>query len=282
MAVLCVRLASSRWLRRVAPLGLACLAALGGGCVSQGEHDRLKFALGRCEQDREQMLDQLNSERARANGLQGKLDDAEGRLKSQQDVLASLQGENSRLGDEVKRLQALIEKLSNMPVPTMEPVEKVVYLPAELDAALKKFAEANPELVEYDSRTGVVRFKSDLTFALGSYEVKAQAQEVLKQLASIINGPEAASFQVMVVGHTDTVPIRGLKNVTPTNWHLSSYRAISVLAAMIEGGLAPERCGVVGYGPMRPIMENTPTGAEKNRRVEIFLVPSTLFTTTST
>ncbi len=52
----------------------------------------------------------------------------------------------------------------------------------------------------------MVRFKSDLTFDLGSTEVKPRAKEALGKFASILNMPEIAQQEIQVVGHTDDVP----------------------------------------------------------------------------
>ena len=48
-----------------------------------------------------------------------------------------------------------------------------VALPAELDELLQQLARDNPGLLEYDRRLGMVKFKSDLTFAPGSDTVTA-------------------------------------------------------------------------------------------------------------
>ena len=125
-------------------------------------------------------------------------------------------------------------------------------LPAPLNEALKKFAEANG--LEYDAKRGAVRFSSDLLFDLGQYTVKG---EVLKQLADfskIMNMNEAQAFDVLVVGHTDGVPVTRpeTKLHTPTNWHLSVYRAVSVVQTLQGDGVSPTRLGAMGFGQERP------------------------------
>lgn len=146
-------------------------------------------------------------------------------------------------------------------------------LPAELDQALVELAASNPELMEYDSKRGMIKFRSDFTFAPGSVEVKAAAAAGLAKLAQIVNMPVAGRYEVRIVGHTDNVPIQRVKAQHPTNWHLSVHRAIAVKDVLEKSGVSPARFNVAGYGEYWPVVPNGAKGAEANRRVEIFLVP---------
>src|SRR5690606_7149529 len=83
-------------------------------------------------------------------------------------------------------------------------------------------------------------------------------------------------FDVVVVGHTcDTrIAREETRREHKTNWHLSTHRAIAVMNMLAEHQVALDRIGVMGYGEQRPIASNsTPEGKQKNRRVEIYLVP---------
>jgi hypothetical protein len=58
--------------------------------------------------------------------------------------------------------------------------------------------------------------------------------------------------------------------------HLSAHRAISVRRVLSDRGVAPERVQAAGWGEHRPSVPNTASGnTPANRRVEIYLVPST-------
>jgi chemotaxis protein MotB len=149
-------------------------------------------------------------------------------------------------------------------------------LPPELDTKLKEFASRYSNIADYDSAEGAVRFKSDLTFPLGSTDLSAEARQSLKGLAEIINSPEASGYEARIIGHTDNVPIRkpATRAKHPTNWHLSVHRAIAVMDELTNDGVPPYRVFVGGYGMYRPEVANEPRrGAEANRRVEIYLVP---------
>ncbi len=145
-------------------------------------------------------------------------------------------------------------------------------LPPKVDQALKEFAKKHDE-VEYKPSRGMVKFKSDLTFEVGKAVVKPKAKKSLRKLAQLAQS-EASKYQLRIVGHTDSLPIERpeTKKKHPTNWHLAAHRAIAVEQVLEEGGVAPWRMTVKGYGKYRPVTENDPqTGAKKNRRVEIFL-----------
>jgi chemotaxis protein MotB len=147
-------------------------------------------------------------------------------------------------------------------------------LPEDLTARLDALAKAHSNVLSFDPQTGMLRFASDFTFALGSAEVSSEAQQTIRMLADILNSADGQGFEVRIVGHTDDVRISsGTAARHPTNMHLSAHRAISVRDALVAGGVAANRFQVAGYGEFRPVVANGPRGAAENRRVEIFLAP---------
>jgi len=87
----------------------------------------------------------------------------------------------------------------------------------------------------------------------------------LRRALSSING------RIAVEGHTDDVPI--FTNDFPSNWHLSSHRALSVAHELLrDGSISDNRFMVIGYADTKPFGAN---GSEedraKNRRVEIVI-----------
>ena len=149
-------------------------------------------------------------------------------------------------------------------------------VPVELSTLLEDFANQH-DMVTYDAKRGVVRFKSDLLFELGSAKVASSSIPAVQSLSNILNSEEAKDFDVVIAGHTDDIRIAKPSTLDkhPTNWHLSSHRAISVLEIMIKSNVDPTRLSVRGFGEYRPVEENLPNkkGNPKNRRVEIFIVP---------
>lgn len=150
-------------------------------------------------------------------------------------------------------------------------------LPVELSTLLEDFAKQRPDLVTYDSSRGIVKFKSDLLFELGSDKVTASAAEAVKSLCGILNSEEGKEFDIIVAGHTDDVRIAKSETRAkhPTNWHLSVHRALAVLNIMENNNVAPTRLSARGFGEFRPIVENLPgkKGNPQNRRVEIYIIP---------
>jgi chemotaxis protein MotB len=148
-------------------------------------------------------------------------------------------------------------------------------LPVELSTLLEDFAK-DQELVTYDSSRGMVKFKSDLLFSPGSDIVVPGARDAVKALCDILNTDNALNFDVIIAGHTDDIPIGKPETRAkhPTNWHLASHRAISVLKMMENDGLTSDRLSSRGFGEFRPIAPNKPNkkGNPQNRRVEIYIV----------
>ncbi len=252
------------WNRAVPVLVLAAGAAL-TGCVSQEEYDKL-WETNRSLQNRNQELqNDLSDFRSRYQTLTGAGTDA-------QRTIGALQDENARLRGQLvsasQTLAGLEDRLANMEVGRLDPAT---------DLALSQLASQYPDLIKYDSERGMLRFASDLTFRSGSDEVQSPAMESLGALASILQTSEAGSYDVKIVGHTDAERISSrTAQRHPTNMHLSAHRAISVRRALGESGVAWQRMYAAGWGQYRPTVANTASGnTPANRRVEIFLVPST-------
>jgi chemotaxis protein MotB len=94
---------------------------------------------------------------------------------------------------------------------------------------------------------------------------------VLTKVAEILRREQ--QHQVMVEGHTDTVPISG--SLFPTNWELSTARASRVVRFLIAGGVPQRRLSAAGYAALHPLATNyTAVGRSRNRRVEIVLLRS--------
>ena len=73
-----------------------------------------------------------------------------------------------------------------------------------------------------------------------------------------------------VDGHTDIHPISTPE--FPSNWELSSARAISVVRYLMQAGISPEHLVAAGFGEFQPIDTGTSDEAlAKNRRIELKL-----------
>lgn len=107
-----------------------------------------------------------------------------------------------------------------------------------------------------------------LLFDSGSAQLKPQGQPLMNAVAGLLR--QEKTHQVVVEGHTDTVPISGSQY--PTNWELSTARASTVVRALAEEGVSSQRLTAAGRAYLDPVASNdTTTGRSQNRRVQIVL-----------
>ena len=118
-------------------------------------------------------------------------------------------------------------------------------------SANQKFADLVKKYpgFNFDPDTGVSKFSSDVLFDSGSATIKSSATQLLRDFAKIMNEGEAKRLNILVVGHTDDKPISkaSTRAQHPTNWHLSTNRANSVVVDLGKAGLGKERMGAAGY-----------------------------------
>lgn len=115
----------------------------------------------------------------------------------------------------------------------------------------------------------IISVEEKLLFASGKTDFRQGATEVLTRLA---NQLKKVPNPIQINGHTDNVPIKTAQ--FPSNWHLSSARAIKTAEYMIlNEKMDMQRIHVAGYADTAPAADNaTPEGRAKNRRVEVLLV----------
>jgi type VI secretion system protein ImpK len=111
-----------------------------------------------------------------------------------------------------------------------------------------------------------IRLPNAGLFGSGSADLQAAVTPTLQCLGQVL---KMANGRVVVVGHTDNVPIRTAR--FPSNWELSKARADSVATTLRPVMARPVQ--VVGRGDAEPIAPNsTEDGRSRNRRVEILLI----------
>jgi chemotaxis protein MotB len=118
-------------------------------------------------------------------------------------------------------------------------------------------------------------FQSEVLFTVGQVELGGEGKIELTTLAGALleiaaNIPEEINWVLRVDGHTDTQPIN--TPLFPSNWELSTARAISVVQFLIEQGVPESRLAATGFGEFQPI-DATPgeAGYRRNRRIEMKL-----------
>ena len=252
-------------------MGFWAVCVLGSGCVSQGEFNRVEFARRNAEQRSTELEREVADARSQRQIIEEERNSVNRELNTKTLLYENTLAENKRLEETLRKTQGFADEALKATLKEPQVIE-ITKLPPELDRALKEFAGRYPDSIEYLQEQGAVRWKSDLTFSLGSDVVKDQAQSALRDFGEIVNST-GSEFELVIVGHTDNVPIKHSNREHKSNWHLSTHRAIAVGRVLNQFGVPNEKMGCMGYGEFRPREVNPPTGGnEKNRRVEIFLV----------
>ena len=101
-------------------------------------------------------------------------------------------------------------------------------------------------------------------------------QRLLRRIAEVLKG--SPDPHILVVGHTDNVPVTASRHLFATNWELSTARATAAVRFLCEeGGIDPARIGAAGYGEFRHIADNaTEEGRARNRRIELVVMTEDL------
>lgn len=137
-----------------------------------------------------------------------------------------------------------------------KPLEKFEKFPQLKMISPAPSIEANSVLITLDS---------GILFDVNKYDVRPEAAEVLKNLASVLKEANIKAFEIQ--GHTDS------DASDEHNQVLSENRANSVKNFLASQGITAE-ISIKGYGERKPISSNdTEEGKQKNRRVEI-IVPA--------
>jgi len=116
-------------------------------------------------------------------------------------------------------------------------------------------------------QTIIIRMKVTGMFGSGSATVTQRFIPILERIGSALKDEPG---QVMVLGHSDSQPIRTVQ--FPSNWHLSQARAEAAMVPLGRGIGDPQRLKAEGRADAEPIADNaTPEGREQNRRIELVL-----------
>ncbi|HEY8668205.1 MAG TPA: OmpA family protein [Tepidisphaeraceae bacterium] len=253
-------------------VSLAVLSFSLTGCVAQEKYNALKMERDRYAAQLAEAARDASSARSESEAYQKQLRaimDKGGNSEAMILNLTQQNGELQKALDDMQRKYA--DALNSRPMGEGP-------LPAVLSDALERFAQANPNLVEFDRARGIVKFKSDVTFARGSAELTANAKQAIDQFATILNGG-ASGYELMVAGHTDNTRVVNPETIAAghkDNWYLSAHRGISVAQELMHNNVGAQRIGVAGYAEQRPVAANdSEANRAKNRRVEVLILPTT-------
>jgi chemotaxis protein MotB len=118
-------------------------------------------------------------------------------------------------------------------------------------------------------------FQSEVLFASGSAEIEPRGRDELAKLAGALKEiigkiPADLPWVLQVDGHTDRIPISTPR--FPSNWELSTARAIAVAQFLVSQGIPPDRVAARGFAEFQPLDPGeSPEAYSRNRRIEIKL-----------
>ncbi|ODS23707.1 hypothetical protein AB835_07360 [Candidatus Endobugula sertula] len=160
--------------------------------------------------------------------------------------------------------------LPSQEIGNKEPVENnapfladIAQLTAQMKEKLADLVNEGSVTITSDEQWLQLSLNNKILFPLGSVQPTQQAGIIIEELASILKG---VSNPVRVEGFTDNLSISTAR--FPSNWELSSVRAVAILRLLVANGVAPEHLSAVGHGEYQPIADNsTAVGRAQNRRI---------------
>lgn len=233
--------------------------------------------------------DQHNATLAELAKIRGELDETSKSKAALEQQLRDLEKQNADLKSRVEAMGTDIGKaerdkatmasdLANMKK-TLEDLkraqaaaEKRTKAFRDLVAKFKAMVDAGTLQVEVRNGLMLVKLPDNILFESGKTDLKPQGKEAIIQVTKVLAGIADRKFQV--TGHTDNQPL-GKKGKFKSNWDLSMARALTVLELMRANGMDEKRLSAAGYADVLPVAGNdSDEGRQKNRRIEIVLVPN--------
>jgi chemotaxis protein MotB len=188
--------------------------------------------------------------------------DYELQIETDEERIDDLGKKNNALQNEVKQLRQEKEQEAKEMSTTYE--ELLSKMKNEIDKGQITISELKGKLT--------VNMVDAILFDSGKAEVKDEGMLVLQKVVDILKS--VTDKAIRIEGHTDNVQIGGaLARKYPTNWELSSRRAVNVTRFLQAQGLNPEDLAAVAHGEYTPVADNeTDVGRAQNRRIEIVLI----------
>ena len=286
---------------RVAPFFTAPLAArlaalsfiLASACVTTGTHNEKMAELNKRNEvveGRAKEQDAANQEKIK--GLEKKLADTEAQLKETQaklaDIEAKLAAANAARDDLSKQLDQSVQKLTGEKSQLFQTLaaarsqleelnkqkaaaEARAATYRELTQKLRAMTDAGQLQVKIRDGRMLIALPNDVLFESGKALLKQEGKDAIAKVTDVLKTLTDRKFQV--AGFTDDDAIHTTR--FPSNWELSTARAVDVVRFMIAQGMPPASVAAVGYGEFAPVVPNdSDEHKAQNRRIEIALQPN--------
>jgi chemotaxis protein MotB len=286
---------------RVLPILLVLATA--SGCVTTGTYNRKVSELEKLRAAREtELATRLKERDGRIAEAERKVVQLETRLKETEAQLAAAEAAKTRLGKDLDGSTALLSELKKRLQKLGQNVDKLTsergQLARGLEEARVRLEELRKQKAAAEARAQVfhnlvarlrsmidagqlkvairdgrmlISLPNDVLFDSGKIAIKPDGKLTLARVAQVLAGITDRKF--LVAGHTDSVPIHNER--FPSNWELSTARAVVVTHFLVASGTRPTALAAAGYGEFDPVAPNdTPEHRALNRRIEIVVQPN--------
>lgn len=262
--------------------------------AAHGERDQAQaeaLRLGADIEALQRLKAELESEVAR---LAGALDTTRQDLQGQTEVSDRALAQVELLNRQMAAVRTQLEELNKALAVAQADVKardlKIDDLGRELNLALAaRVQELNRYRSEFFGRLRAVLgerndvhivgdrfvFASEVLFPSASDEVSEEGMRQLMRLAETLKTlakeiPNDLPWVLQVDGHTDRRPIATAR--FPSNWELSTARALAIVKFLRDQGIPARRLAATGYGEYHPIDNGGSEEAlARNRRIEFKL-----------
>ena len=229
--------------------------------------------LGITETERDQLKTARDEEQARATALSNDIQALEAIKRQLEAEAAQLLAKLNAATQDAEAKQARITDLDRqMQLIKASRVSELEKYRSEFFGKLRDALEKRDDIKVVGDRFVL---PSDVLFDSGSAELSANAQTQLGKLVNTIRDvsqkiPENIEWVLRIDGHTDRVPIA--TDRFPSNWELSSARALAIVKYLVSQGIPAKHLSANGFGQYQPVdTADTPEARAKNRRIEFQL-----------
>ena len=245
------------------------------GCVTTGTHEK---ALADLNAQHQKEMDEVTGKnadltkqladcQAGRKDVEQKLGDCSARADSLNKLLGDTSADKDKLGKLLAASNSQLEELNKQKAAAE--ARAAVY--KSLTDKLHSMIDSGKLSVKIRNGRMLISLPNDVLFASGAATLKQAGQDAVAQVASVLS--TFGDRQFLVAGHTDDQRIHTAR--FPSNWELSTARAVDVTRFLIEKGMNPKTLGAVGYGEFDPVAANdTDEHRAQNRRIEIQLQPN--------
>jgi len=141
----------------------------------------------------------------------------------------------------------------------------------QIDGYIKEKGLSPKLQTEMTAKGLMLKIKDGVLYHPGSADINNKSRTIAVEISNLLVTDPPRN--ILIEGHTDNVLSQSAE--FPSNWELSSARAINFLKILLENSkLDPKKFSATGYGEYQPISSNdTPEGRAENRRVEVLVSP---------